>query len=54
MRNPYTHEQETEYGIKMNGSPLDGEELEVLPYEMTRDIKTILCYDYETESPGMM
>ena len=51
MRNPYTHEQETVYGIKMSGAPLDGENLEVLPYDMTRDIKTILCYDYEDGKP---
>lgn len=51
MRNPYTHEQETVYGIKMSGAPLDGENLAVLPYDMTRDIKTILCYDYEDGKP---
>ena len=51
MSNPYYEKHETEYGIKMTGSPLDGEELEVLPYEMTRDIKTILCYDYEDGKP---
>ena len=46
-----TNEHITEYGIKMSGSPLDGEELEVLPYKMTREIKTIICYDYEDGKP---
>ena len=43
----HQNEHTSKYGIEMTGSPLDGEVLTVLPYNMTSDIKTILCYDYE-------
>ena len=51
MNASHRNEHTTEYGIKMSGLPLDGENLEVLPYDMSRDIKTILCYDYEDGKP---
>ena len=43
----HQNEHSSKYGIEMTGSPLDGEVLTVIPYNMTSDIKTILCYDYE-------
>jgi hypothetical protein len=41
----------TNYGLKINGTPLDGETLDVIPYNMLQDLQTILCYDYEDGKP---
>ena len=39
--------RKTDYSLKINGTPLDGETLEVIPFNMLQDLQTILCYDYE-------
>lgn len=51
MYDPFYEKSRNKYGIEMDGSALDGETLKVLPWNMTRDIKTILCYDYEDGKP---
>jgi len=42
----------TEYGIDMSGIALDGETMQVIPYDMVKDLQTILCYDYEDGEPN--
>ena len=39
------------YGAEMRGQPLDGESLKVIPFDMLRDLQSILCYDYEDGKP---
>lgn len=41
----------TNYGLEMFASPLDGEKLEIIPFNMIEDLQTILCYDYEDGKP---
>ena len=41
----------TNYGLEMFGSPFDGENLEIIPFNMLEDLQTILCYDYEDGKP---
>lgn len=41
----------TNYGLEMCGTPLDGENLEIIPFNMIEDLQTILCYDYEDGKP---
>ncbi len=40
-----------DYGCRINGSPLDGETLEIIPFNMLEDLQTIICYDYEDGKP---
>lgn len=44
-------ETRNDYGAEMRGQPLDGESLKVIPFDMLRDLQSILCYDYEDGKP---
>ena len=40
-----------EYGVKISGIPLDGENQDTITYSMLENLQSIICYDYEDGKP---